>query len=71
MQELALLLRNELEIDAGACDQHTCTHTNPRIIDLINCFADDDQVCDLLALFDTNGDNRLAYAEFVKCLHTY
>eukprot|EP00607_Mallomonas_marina_P003205 CAMPEP_0182426060 /NCGR_PEP_ID=MMETSP1167-20130531/12531_1 /TAXON_ID=2988 /ORGANISM="Mallomonas Sp, Strain CCMP3275" /LENGTH=453 /DNA_ID=CAMNT_0024607233 /DNA_START=92 /DNA_END=1453 /DNA_ORIENTATION=+ len=33
--------------------------------------ADDDEVVELLALFDTNGDGKLAYGEFVKCLHTY
>lgn len=29
------------------------------------------EVEELLGMFDTNGDGKLAYSEFVKCLHTY
>jgi len=32
---------------------------------------DNDEVIELLGMFDTNNDGRLAYSEFVKCLHTY
>jgi len=39
--------------------------------DQLEIRADEDQVLQMMGLFDTNGDGRLAYAEFVKCLHTY
>jgi Ca2+-binding EF-hand superfamily protein len=32
--------------------------------------ATDDEVLDLLALIDTNGDGKVSFGEFVKCLHT-
>jgi Ca2+-binding EF-hand superfamily protein len=37
----------------------------------LNLTATDDEINSLLDLFDTNGDGKLAYHEFVKCLHTY
>jgi len=41
------------------------------LTDHLGLKLDDDSAQELLGLFDTDGDGRLNYSEFVKCLHTY
>ena len=70
--EFARLLREHLEIDASKYPKRSFfRHVPNDVMTFCGVVTDNDEVIEMMALFDTDGDGRLAYAEFVKCLHTY